>query len=633
MGKLRFALLFSVIISTLFILLGCSGGSGSGSDTSSYMGTAAVFIKDAPTEEYDSIVLCINKATLEPGAVTLFESDSCVEVDLLDHQEKPFLLTVKDIPAGTYNQIRLGADYVDTVGGSCDDLDIEIPSGLIKINFQGPIVVKSGDKLGFEIDVHAKRSLNLHVAGKPQKCIFRPVIIATVTNMENIPPENKCPRILNGTIIEIKKVEGEVREFKLRLSHDAKSQVNIRLNQDTTIFDANGSFTTPDVLQVGQKVKVRGEILKDGSIRAFVVAIGELIKLYGTALTEIIAENGDLKFEMRLAPGQVVIDDMIDVVVDNQTLILIDCNTEVGMDAIKPGIGVRAIGKISEGDLIAAVLFLEEQKTYGTIVAMHDKGSFYELEFIPDGETESIIIILPDESRVALEGDGSIEKCLLEELVNCKPRKARITLNELDSEVADFVEVKDEVIEGIIKTTDPVLSTITLQGEPESIIQVQDFTTIIRNGKLINFDQLKSGDEIRAFGLAACPEDDVDFYGFVIVVVELVERGDEGCSQGYWKNHRNSWGPAGYNTGDNYNVVFGVPYNKTLLGALESGGGKQYALGRQAVAALLNAAHPYIDYYYSEAEVIDIVQDGYDTGDLEGAKNLLEEHISPCPLN
>jgi hypothetical protein len=617
------------------MLLGCGSGGGSGSDTSSSMGTAAVFIKDAPTEEYDSIVLCINKATLEPGSVTLFESDTCVEVDLLDHQEKPFLLTVKDIPARTYNQIRLGVDYVDTMGGSCDrlDLDIKIPSGIIKVNFQGPVSVKSGDKLGFEIDIHAKRSLNLHVAGNSQKCIFRPVIIATVTNLGDIPPENKCPRILNGTIIEIKEVEGEVREFKLRFSHDAKSQIFVRVNADTTIFDENGSFTTSDALEVGQKVKVRGEILKDGSIRAFVVAIGDLIKLYGTALTKVISENWDLKFEMKLAPGQVVIDDTIYVVVDNQTLILIDCNTEVGMDAIKPGIGVRAIGKISEGDLIAAVLFLEEQKTYGTIIAMLDKGSFYELEFIPAGESESIIIILPDESGVALEGDGSIEKELLEELVNCEPRKAHITLNESDPRVADFVEVKDEVIEGIINTTDSFSRTITLQGEPGTHIQVQDFATILRNGKLIHFKQLQYGDEIRVFGLAACPEDDIDFYGFVIVVLNFEEKGDEGCSQGYWKNHRNSWGPTRYETTDRYNVVFGVPYYKTLLGALESGGGGEYALGRQAVAALLNATHPDMDYYYTEAEVIDIVQDAYDTDDFERAKNLLEEHISPCPLD
>lgn len=112
-------------------------------------------------------------------------------------------------------------------------------------------------------------------------------------------------------------------------------------------------------------------------------------------------------------------------------------------------------------------------------------------------------------------------------------------------------------------------------------------------------------------------------------------KGDEGCSQGYWKNHRNSWGPTGYNTNDWYEDVFDVPYNKTLLGALRSGGGGEYALGRQAVAALLNAAHPRVDYYYTEREVIKIVQDAYDRGNFENAKNRLEKHNdrSNCPLN
>jgi hypothetical protein len=270
---------------------------------------------------------------------------------------------------------------------------------------------------------------------------------------------------------------------------------------------------------------------------------------------------------------------------------------------------------------------------------MEDTGSYYELEFMPAGETESIFIDLPYDAKVILESDGSIEKDLLAELVKCDPRKARITLNESYPAVADFVEVKDEVIDGIIKKTDSVSRTIVLQGDPETIIQVQDFATIIRNGKLIHFNQLHYGDEIRVFGLAACPADDIDFYGFVIVVLNFEDKGDEGCSQGYWKNHRNSWEPTGYETTNRYNVVFGVPgvpgvpYYKTLLGALQSGGGGEYALGRQAVAALLNAAHPRVDYYYTEDEVIDIVQNAYDTGDFEGAKNRLEKHISPCPLD
>ena len=627
------------ILCTLFVLLllgapitvllvSCGGGGGGSDGTVS--GTAAVFIKDAPTPEYDSIVICIRKVMLEPGSVTLYESDGCVEIDLLDHQERPFLLTIKDIPAVTYNQIRLNVDYVETVGGPCDPFNITIPGGVIEANPQGSMKVKSGDMLGFEIDIHAERSVNLENGGNSQQCIFNPVVLVTVANLADIPPGNECPRILDGKIIEIIKAEEEVTGFKLRLSHDSKSQVHVRVDDNTAIFDKNGNFTDPEALKVGQKVKVRGEVLEDASIEASVVAIGDLLKLYGT-----VAEvKSELEFKMKLSPGQVVVDEFIDVQLDSQTLILEDCNTDAGPDAIRVGLGVRAIGKLSEGDLIAAVLFLEEQKTYGLIVAMDPSTGGYDLEFIPTGATEPIDIFLPDDADVALEGDGEIDKELLADLVNiCEPRKAHITLNQIEPDVADFVEVKDEVVEGIIKTTDPDMRTITLEGEPGTIIQVQDFATIIKDGDLITFDKLNSGDKIRVFGLEACPEMDVDFYGFVILVVDCPKRGDEGCSQGYWKNHLNSWSQTDYDPDDEYEDVFGVDYDKTLLEALESGGGGEKALGRQAVAALLNAAHPDIDYFYSEKEVIHIVQDAYKSRDFERAKDLLEKHISPCPLD
>ena len=533
MRRLRSFLLLLLIISLPFMLISCGSGGGSGSDSGSFssMGTAAVFIKDDPTTEYESIILCISKATLEPGSVTLFESDTCHEIDLLDLQEKPFLLTVKDIPAGKYNQIRLDVDYIETDDGPCDNLDIKIPSGVVKVNPQGPIWVKSGDKLAFEIDIHAKRSLNLHQAGNSQKCIFRPVIIATVTNLGSIPPENKCPRILEGTITEIKKDDGVVEEFKLKLAHDDKCQIWIRVNEDTIVFDEDGSFADPSALEAWQKVKVRGEMLEDASLLASVVAIGDLIKLYGT-VNQIISENGDLVFEMNLPIGQVVVDETINVVVDQYTLILKDCKTTADRDAIQPGVGVRAIGKISQGDLLAVVLFVEKRKNYGTIVEMvrdEVSNNGYDLKFIPFGATVSIDVFLPDDAEVALEGDGEIVKELLAELVECDPRQAHIDFNETDPDTADSVEVKDEVIEGKIKTTDTSYRTITLQATPETIIQVQDFATIIKDGKLINFDKLKYNDEIRVFGLSACEEDEVHFYGFVILVVDDDEEdGDNG---------------------------------------------------------------------------------------------------------
>jgi hypothetical protein len=434
------------------------------------------------------------------------------------------------VPAGTYNQIRLNVDDISTEGGPCERLPIKIPSGSVKINPQGPININPGDKIAITIDIHAKRSINLHPAGKSGKCIFRPVIMAEITNLGQIPPKDKCPRILNGTIVDIEKDNDDVKGFTLKLAHDPDSKIDIIVDDNTTIFDENGDFTTPDALEVGQRVKVRGELQKDAKILASVVAIGKLINLHGTALSVV----EDDKFEMELDPGQVIVDDTIDViVVESQTLILTDCNTEVDADAIKPGVGVRAIGKLSEGDLIAVVLFLEEQQDYGTITGMkmNSSGTGYDVEYIPSGETEPREIFLPNDAEVKLEGDGGIQKDLLAKLVNCDPRKARITLNEDYPAIADLIEVQDEVIDGTIKKTDPDNLTITLQDG--TFIQVQNLATILLNGsELLNFNQLMEGDEITVFGLEACFEETVDedtvhFYGFVIVAADdSEENGD-----------------------------------------------------------------------------------------------------------
>jgi len=94
---------------------------------------------------------------------------------------------------------------------------------------------------------------------------------------------------------------------------------------------------------------------------------------------------------------------------------------------------------------------------------------------------------------------------------------------------------------------------------------------------------------------------------------------------------------VGYDPDDDYRDVFGVNATfdaTTLLEALTQGGGGEKALGRHAVAALLNAANPDVSYRYTESEVIGIVQDAYATGDFEGPKDLLEqENELFCPLN
>ncbi len=110
--------------------------------------------------------------------------------------------------------------------------------------------------------------------------------------------------------------------------------------------------------------------------------------------------------------------------------------------------------------------------------------------------------------------------------------------------------------------------------------------------------------------------------------------GGQGCTPGYWKqaHHFDSW--VGYAPGDEFDVVFGVPYDVTLLEALKAGGGDEMALGRHAVAALLNASSGDVSYGFTEADVIALVQNAWATGDFETAKDLLaDENELGCPLN
>jgi hypothetical protein len=135
---------------------------------------------------------------------------------------------------------------------------------------------------------------------------------------------------------------------------------------------------------------------------------------------------------------------------------------------------------------------------------------------------------------------------------------------------------------------------------------------------------------------------------------------DEGCTPGYWKKNPKDqdgdgcpeW-PGGYHCSDYVYEVFSLPVcfddlnfdgdTDTLMDALKFHGGFGYLgkarnLLRHAVAALLNAAHPCINYAIGcPQEVIDLVHDTlmtYDICELKSVKNMLDEfNNAGCPCN
>lgn len=125
--------------------------------------------------------------------------------------------------------------------------------------------------------------------------------------------------------------------------------------------------------------------------------------------------------------------------------------------------------------------------------------------------------------------------------------------------------------------------------------------------------------------------------------------GDEGCQQSHWKqkDHLIWWGPTGYSIFTHLHSVFSSidnsSYNdirnKTLLEALSFSGGSYHGneklLLREAVAALLNAAHPGVDYYYTETEVKSLTNTaiGGSHSDMHDQEMDFQSHNNGrCPL-
>jgi hypothetical protein len=143
-----------------------------------------------------------------------------------------------------------------------------------------------------------------------------------------------------------------------------------------------------------------------------------------------------------------------------------------------------------------------------------------------------------------------------------------------------------------------------------------------------------------------------------------------GCTPGYWGQcqHLDSWVPTGFKTTDVFNTVFGVTEYKdssnheyTLLEVLGLTGdgncdkdttqpncsthphgpaiGKigcdpvSVNLGFHAVAALLNAAHPGVNYGYTSGELITLFKNNY-LSNSKALKDTLDRlNNRGCPLN
>jgi len=485
-----------------------------------------VFVADGPADGYEHIWIWVTEVSLIPAEgrgrspVVIFRSQSGkgYKIDLLDCQEEDFLLTVKRrVPAGRYEKVRLKIADINSEGGPCDKEWIKLPSGKIDLNPRGTFEVKSGGTLSIRLDIDANKSINLHPAGQSGKCIFRPVVFVDI---EPVKWRLRCPSILKGEIDRLidEDSDGAIEGFMLALA-GGRGTLEVHLLEDVVIFDDDGLPATSSDLAIEQTVWVRGRLNAKGCFQASLVVIGDVLLVKGTVEGPVDSEG---VFPLQPDPGQEFVDGTIDVKVEEETLVLIGCDERVGPEAIQKGMRALVVGKYSiQGQVLLAVaVLLRPEVISGELLSLEEAAGGSNL-IIQIGEDQNVSVFLPAGNPIYLEGDGEVPLDLLSDLLECNSRLVRVVLDPEQSELtAREVHIQADRLEGQVDAVDELDRSLIIDGQT---VLVQPGATIIdlraEVDCLVGFDKINLGDELVCFGLEACPEDSIDFYSFVILII------------------------------------------------------------------------------------------------------------------
>ncbi|MGC9325246.1 MAG: DUF4382 domain-containing protein [Desulfomonilia bacterium] len=354
---------------------GCSSGSGR-SDTAlsaaeGTVGSVGIVLTDGPADEYDHIYITITEISLLPNdengePVVIFQSTEGYEVDLLSLRDKTFLLTLEeDIPAGTYEKIRMYISEIYPVGGPCEELELKLPSGKVDINPQGEFIVEPGQNLYILLDIDADQSIDdnaisIHQAGKSGKCIFRPVVFGEILTEF---PQVSCLGIHEGIIRDLtdSDEDGFPEEFLLGRTSDSIGGLRVILTETTRYVSLDSVYVDSDYLVPEQRVTVLGRIDEYGHIQASLVIVGDSLALEGMVLDGVVASE----FPVAFSPGQGIVGDAQVVLLD-ETFIISGCDTISVPEDIIPGDGITLVGRYFASDedrFRALAVFLPEAPT------------------------------------------------------------------------------------------------------------------------------------------------------------------------------------------------------------------------------------------------------------------------------
>ena len=502
--RIDFRFLSILLVALLTLLAGCGGGGGDGSSATAQTGTVAIFIKDGPADQFEHIWVTISQVELLPvsgSPVVIYDNPSGCRIDILDYRNEDFLLKIRrDVPAGQYSKIRLRISDIELSPVSTDT-EVKLPSGKIDLNPREPFTVEPGGNLTIRLDIDANKAIHVHPS-RPDRYIFRPVIFVDIVSGF---PANMCPKIVHGTIDKLMQEGGQTAGFVMTLD-DNRGTLDVKLNADTDIFLSYGEFGEASDLAVGQEVRVRGTMDSSGALVASLVVIGDVVDVLGDVVDLVSPSRFRLTTfseEELLGTYEVVIDPV-------NTLVLTDCNTEVGPEAIQEGMVARVIGKLVGFELRAVAVILRTQEIKGVISTVGEPGVF--TVALDEGGTTDVQVT--GSTPVFLEGDGTVSADYL-----TPGRRVRVLVKPASGTpfyTAVAIYIEGQKMQGTVQSIE---SNILLVNG--LFVRVPAGATILdlRNeGHLsVTFGDIAVGDEVVYFGLSAAG---VDYEAPVVLIVD-----------------------------------------------------------------------------------------------------------------
>ncbi len=182
-NRLRVPTVFLITILTL-IIGACGGGGGSNSAPVSVGGFTLV-VGDGPLDVAEVNIDIEEVVLIGAGGQQSFDTSDMRTINLLALRNVTELILSEDVPAGTYNKIRLTVSALEIVEHNGLSEFAQLPAnGKIDLNPQGPFEISPGEDLVVEIDIDLDRSVHVVSTGNSQYR-FRPVVFIDVIDQSD----------------------------------------------------------------------------------------------------------------------------------------------------------------------------------------------------------------------------------------------------------------------------------------------------------------------------------------------------------------------------------------------------------------------------------------------------------------